>query len=129
MLKEIKSERRFSLRHIVSIPIRLEWDDEMGSHIIADGNTENVGARGTLVHLPRALPNVGSQVRLKVLEVETAKNLHFEAEVLRLERNAARPLAALQLVEAVDEWREQIWEDAAPKIIAAEAERANEFIE
>lgn len=127
MLNE--TDRRRGTRHIVSIPVRLEWNDEKGMHVVADGNTENIGPRGTLVHLPRNLPNVGSQVRIIVLEVETTKNIRFEAEVLRLERNVARPLAALNLTEAVDEWYEKIWEVAAPKIIAAEAERANEFID
>jgi hypothetical protein len=36
-------------------------------------------------------------------------------EVLRLERNAAHPLAALQLLDATEEWRGLIWEPAAPR--------------
>ena len=38
---------------------------------------------------------------------------HVVAEVLRLERNPAQPLAALQLLGETDEWRGLVWEPAA----------------
>ena len=73
--------------------------------------------KGTLVHLPKGLPQVGSRVRLEV-QGEDGKKLQVVAEVLRIERNPGHPLAALQLVGETDEWKGLIWEPAAPRVIA-----------
>lgn len=102
-------------RYLASYEIRAEWDEPDGGHVVADGMTENVGPEGTLVHLPKKLPNVGSRVRLEVLG-EDGMKLQVIAEVLRIERNPGYPLAALQLLGETDEWRGLIWEPAAPKI-------------
>jgi len=95
--------------------VRAEWDDPGGAHIMSEGTTENVGPEGTLVHLPRRLPDVGSRVRLEV-HGEDGKTLQVVAEVLRIERNPGHPLAALQLLGETDEWRGLIWEPAAPRV-------------
>jgi hypothetical protein len=50
------------------------------------------------------------------------QKLQVVTEVLRLERNAAHPLAALQLLDATEEWRGLIWEPAAPRITPPERE-------
>jgi hypothetical protein len=97
------------------LPVRAEWDDDEAGHIVAEGTTENVGPEGTLVHLQRLLPDVGSRVHLEV-EAEEGQKLQVITEVLRLERNAAHPLAALQLLDATDEWRGLVWEPAAPRL-------------
>jgi hypothetical protein len=101
--------------------VRAEWDTEEGKHIVAEGKTENVGPEGTLVHLQRELPEVGSRVQLLVLNEEGQK-LQVVTEVLRLERNAAYPLAALQLLDATEEWRGLIWEPAAPRVTQPEVD-------
>jgi hypothetical protein len=100
---------------MASLPVRAEWDDDKAGHVIAEGTTENVGPEGVLVHLQRLLPDVGSRVHLEV-EAEEGQKLQVITEVLRLERNAAHPLAALQLLDATDEWRGLIWEPAAPRL-------------
>jgi hypothetical protein len=100
--------------------VQVEWDTEDGAHIVAEGTTENVGPEGTLIHLQRDLPNVGSRVQLRVLGGEGQK-LQVVTEVLRLERNAAHPQAALQLLDAMDEWRGLVWEPAAPRVAAPAA--------
>jgi hypothetical protein len=82
---------------------------------MSEGTTENVGPEGTLVHLPRKLPEVGSRVHLEV-QGEDGQKLQVVAEVLRIERNAGHPLAALQLLGETDEWRGLIWEPAAPRV-------------
>ncbi|HCX30733.1 MAG TPA: hypothetical protein DHU55_13350, partial [Blastocatellia bacterium] len=102
---------------LVSFEVRAEWDDPGGLHIVTEGITENVGPDGTLVHLPRTLPEVGSRVRLEV-QSEDGKKLQVIAEVLRIERNPGHPLAALQLLGETDEWKGLIWEPAAPRVIA-----------
>lgn len=116
-MSRIETEARSGPRYLVSFEVRAEWDDPDGSHVVVQGTTENVGPEGTLVHLPRQLPNVGSTVRLEV-EGEDGQKLQVIAEVLRIERNPGHPLAALQLLGETNEWRGLIWEPAAPKVSA-----------
>jgi hypothetical protein len=97
--------------------VRAEWDEPGGAHILSEGTTENVGPEGTLVHLPKKLPDVGSRVRLEV-QGEDGRKLNVIAEVLRIERNPGHPLAALQLLGETDEWKGLIWEPAAPRVMA-----------
>lgn len=115
MSSNFTAEQRSGPRYMISLPVRAEWDDDQsGEHIVAEGETENVGPEGALVHLPQ-LPSVGSRVQLIVLEGEKSK-LETVAEVLRLERNPAQPLAALQLINATDEWRGLVWEPSNPRL-------------
>lgn len=115
MRRHIEAENRTGPRYLTSLLVRAEWDREDGAHVVAEGTTENVGPEGALVHLQRELPDVGSRVQLSVLGEEGHK-LKVVTEVLRLERNAAHPLAALQLLDAGDEWRGLVWEPAAPRV-------------
>ena len=114
MLRQIESDNRTGPRYLVALEVRAEWDDVEGAHVVAEGTTENVGPMGTLVHLPRQLPDVGSRVRLEV-HGETGQTLQVIADVLRIERNPGHPLAALQLLGENDEWRGLIWQPAAPQ--------------
>jgi len=115
MTRQIESESRTGPRYLASLEVRAEWDEPSGAHVIVEGTTENVGPEGTLVHLPRHLPDVGSRVRIEVLG-ETGEKLQVIAEVLRIERHPGHPLAALQLLGETDEWRGLVWEPAAPRI-------------
>src|SRR5882672_2414592 len=117
MDRHIEPDIRSGPRYLVSFEVRAEWDAPDGAHILSEGTTENVGPEGTLVHLPRKLPDVGSRVRLEV-QGEDGKKLQVIAEVLRIERNPGHPLAALQLLGETDEWRGLIWEPAAPRVTA-----------
>jgi hypothetical protein len=106
------TEQRTGPRYLVHISVRAEWDDERsGEHVVVEGETENIGPQGALVHLER-LPDVGSRVHLIVPDAE-GKPLESIAEVIRLERNPVQPLAALQLLGETDEWRGLVWEPAA----------------
>lgn len=115
MARHMTVENRTGPRYMASLPVRAEWDDEQAGHVVAEGMTENVGPEGALVHLQRLLPDVGSRVHLEV-EADEGHKLQVVTEVLRLERNAAHPLAALQLLDATDEWRGLVWEPAAPRL-------------
>ena len=107
------TEQRIGQRYVAYFPVRAEWDEDSGEHVVAEGATENVGPAGALVHLHR-LPLVGSRVQLDVLEEDEPKvRLSAVAEVLRVERNPVQPLAALQLVNADEEWRGLVWEPAS----------------
>jgi PilZ domain len=108
-----QTEQRIGQRYVAYFPVRAEWDDESGEHITTEGETENVGPEGALVHLHQ-LPQVGSRVQLAVMEEDEPKvRLAAVAEVLRVERNPVQPLAALQLVNADEEWRGLIWQPAS----------------
>ena len=115
MPRHLTIENRTGQRYLASLEVRAEWDDQNGTHYVAEGTTENVGPEGALIHLQRELPDVGSRVQLRVLSEEGEK-LSVVTEVLRLERNPAHPLAALQLINGSDEWRGLVWEPAAPQV-------------
>jgi hypothetical protein len=115
MARQVETENRSGPRYLASLDIKAEWDEPTGAHIVSEGTTENVGPEGTLVHLPRKLPDVGSRVHLEV-SGENGETLQVVAEVLRIERNPGHPLAALQLLGETDEWRGLIWEPAAPRV-------------
>jgi len=116
MSVNFSTEQRSGPRYVIRIPVRAEWDDERsGEHIVVEGETENVGPAGALVHLER-LPDVGGRVHLTVPDAR-GTTLEAVAEVLRLERNPVQPLAALQLIDATDEWRGLVWEPAAERVL------------
>ncbi|MGH9907170.1 MAG: PilZ domain-containing protein [Pyrinomonadaceae bacterium] len=122
MPRQIETDNRSGPRYLVTFEVRAEWDEPDGGHVLSEGTTENVGPEGTLVHLPRKLPQVGSRVRLEVQGGDGTK-LQVVAEVLRIERNPGHPLAALQLLGETDEWRGLIWEPAAPRVAARPPEQ------
>jgi hypothetical protein len=109
-------------RYVAAFPIRAEWDTNDGQHIVAEGETENIGPEGTLVHLQRELPPVGSRVNLLILGENDGEKLRVIAEVLRIVRNPAHPQAALHLVGETDEWRGVIWKEAERKMSEADYE-------
>ena len=113
------TDTRSGPRYVAAFPIRAEWDTDEGVHVVSDGETENIGPEGTLVHLQRELPPVGSRVSLLVLG-EDGEKLRVIAEVLRVERNPAHPQAALQLLGETDEWRGIVWKEAELKMHEAE---------
>jgi hypothetical protein len=115
MARHMEIEVRSGPRYLAAFEVRAEWDEPGGAHILSEGITENVGPEGTLVHLPKRLPEVGSRVRLEV-HGEDGNTLQVVAEVLRIERNPGHPLAALQLLGETDEWKGLIWEPAAPRV-------------
>lgn len=114
-------ERRNSTRLSVSFPIRVEWKSENGESITEEGLTENIGQAGALVHLPRKLPLVGSEVNLTVTE-NPRNEVTVTAQVLRIERNAAHPQAALLLTDATDDWEKHVWEYAESLLAAQKPE-------
>lgn len=111
----MEDRRQKGERYIVSFPIRVRWKDQNGKETIEEGLTENVGPQGALIYLPRHLPTVGSKVELTVTE-NTKDEVTVKAEVIRLERNAAHPQAALQLTDSIRLWRKKVWAFAAETI-------------
>lgn len=119
-------ERRQGARHVISFPIRVRWKDENGKEVVQEGLTDNVGAQGTLIYLPRLLPAVGGKVHLTVTE-NPDDEVSVTAEVIRLERNAAHPQVALQLTENLREWKKKVWDVAGALLAAEEPEAADDW--
>lgn len=119
-------ERRAGSRHYISFPIRVEWKDEKGIQMISEGLTENIGPDGTLIHLPRYLPEVGSQVNITVTE-DKSTQVTVTAQVLRLERNAAHPQAALLLTGSTKDWETRVWAYAGHIIASQKPENSDDW--
>ena len=119
-------ERRRGERFVVSMPVRARWKGADGQEIVQDGLTENVGPQGALVYLPRQLPLVGGKVFLTVTE-NPDDEITVTAEVMRLERNAAHPQAALMLTENLREWKKKVWEPAGIAVASIEPEEFEEW--
>lgn len=119
-------ERRQGARHVISFPIRVRWKDQHGKEVIQEGLTDNVGPHGALVYLPRHLPLVGGKVYLTVTE-NPEDEVSVVAEVIRLERNAAHPQAALMLTENLREWKKKVWEVAGATLAALEPEKLDDW--
>jgi len=113
-------DHRTGPRYLAALEVTVEWDETDGTHIVTEGITENIGPEGTLVHLPRRLPEVGGRVKLEVHD-QDGKALAVVTEVLRIERDPGHPLAALQLLDQTDEWKGMIWEPSAPRVAAPPA--------
>lgn len=100
-------------RILANMPVLASWiDEETGQRIKVEGTTENVGETGTLVNL-EVLPPVGSEVKLKVLG-EEKPIIEVSAQVIRVERDPSKPLAALNISENIKKWK-TIAMDAAQK--------------
>ncbi len=119
-------DRRAGERFVISFPIRVRWKDSAGTEFVQEGLTDNVGPHGTLVYLPRDLPNVGSKVKLTVTE-DPNDEVSVTAQVIRLERNAAHPQAALELTDSTRLWKKKVWELARSTIAAIEPEPLDDW--
>jgi hypothetical protein len=119
-------ERRQGTRHVISYPIRVRWKDENGKEVIQEGLTDNIGPHGALIYLPRILPLVGGKVQLTVTE-NPDDEVSCTAEVIRVERNAAHPQAALMLTDNLRAWKKKVWEVAAASLSALEPEELDEW--
>ena len=119
-------ERRHGSRYVISFPIRVKWKDENGKEVVEEGLTENVGPNGTLVYLPRKLPTVGSKVELTVTE-NPDDEVTVTAQVIRLERNAAHPQVALNLLEGMRTWKKKVWEYAAETVAGQRPDDLDEW--
>lgn len=119
-------ERRNAARHVISFPVRVKWKDDSGKVVVEEGLTENVGLNGTLIYLPRNLPSVGAKVDLTVTE-NPSDEVSVTAEVIRLERNAAHPQVALNLLEGSRAWKKKVWEFAGRTIAAEKPEEFDDW--
>ena len=97
---------RTPLHHRVMANLRVQasWIDKVTGKIVSvEGTTENVGEAGALVNLT-TLPPVGSEVSLRVIDEERTL-IEVPTEVIRVERDPGKPLAALTVVENLKKWK------------------------
>jgi PilZ domain len=90
-------------RILAHLPVRVKWRDKTtGKEVSVEGVTENIGETGALVNF-RILPPVGSEVSLLVMD-EKKKLIQVSAEVIRVERDPTKPMAALSVVQNLKKW-------------------------
>ena len=91
-------------RIIASMPVKASWvDAETGETISVEDLTENVGQSSAIVNL-ETLPPVGSEVRLKIME-ENKTIVDVMTQVIRVERDPSKPMAALSVLENMKKWK------------------------
>lgn len=94
-------------RILANMPVQVSWvDSASGETVNVEGMTENVGENSTLVNL-ETLPPVGSSVRLRVME-ENKTIIDVATQVIRLERDPSKPLAALSVLENLKKWKSTV---------------------
>ncbi|MCA1590927.1 MAG: hypothetical protein LC730_06530 [Acidobacteria bacterium] len=100
-------------RILANMPVKASWvDEESGEKISVGGVTENIGETSTLVNL-EVLPPVGSEVKLTILD-EDKPIIEVGSQVIRVERDPSKPLAALSIVQNLKKWKTTAM-DAAQK--------------
>ena len=91
-------------RILANLPVQASWIDEVsGETISVTGLTENIGENSALVNL-ETLPAVGSRVNLRVFDDEKTI-IEIPTEVIRVERDPSKPLAALSVVDNLKKWK------------------------
>ena len=94
-------------RIMANLRVQASWIDKVtGKMVSVEGTTENVGETSTLVNLT-TLPPVGSEVNLRVLDEETTL-IEVPTEVIRVERDPSKPLAALTVMENLKKWNQTV---------------------
>lgn len=93
-------------RILANLPVQASWVDEVsGETISVAGVTENVGETSALVNLEK-LPSVGSRIKLRLIKDDKTV-IEIPADVIRVERDPSKPLAALTVVENQKKWKEK----------------------
>ena len=105
------ARRILNPRVLVQMPVQATWTDKQTQEMVSvNGMTENVGTSSVLVNFDN-LPPVGGEVHLKMLD-EDATLIEVEARVIRVERDPSKPLAALNVLDHVEEWQERVFTTA-----------------
>lgn len=91
-------------RIMASMPVQASWVDQSGDTVLVDGLTENLGENSTLVNLD-TLPPVGSEVTLRIFD-EDKTIIEVSTQVIRVERDPSKPLAALTVLENLKKWKQ-----------------------
>ncbi len=99
-------ENKGHLQHRItaSLMVQASWVDAETENItFVEGVTENLGENSALVNL-NILPPVGSEVKLRVYSEEETI-IEVLTAVIRVERDPSKPLAALSIMDNLEEWK------------------------
>jgi hypothetical protein len=100
-------ENKTPLHHriMANLTVQASWvDAESGNTVSINGFTENLGETSALVNL-EVLPPVGSAVKLKIFDEEKTI-IEVPTQVIRVERDPSKPLAALSVLENLKKWKQ-----------------------
>jgi hypothetical protein len=102
----VENRTHLHQRIMASLQVEASWvDSASGDTVSVEGLTENLGETSALVNLDR-LPPVGSEVTLRVFDEEKTI-IEVPTQVIRVERDPSKPLAALSILENVKNWRQK----------------------
>ena len=94
-------------RIMASLTVQASWVDEVsGNTVFVNGLTENLGETSALVNLD-ILPPVGSEVRLRIFDEEKTI-IEVQTNVIRVERDPSKPLAALSVLDNFKKWKQNV---------------------
>ncbi len=94
-------------RIMANLQFEASWVDlESGDRISVEGLTENLGENTALLNL-EILPPVGSAVTLRIFDEEKTI-IEVPTQVIRVERDPSKPLAALSILENLKKWRTNV---------------------
>lgn len=94
-------------RIMASLSVQASWFDEVsGNTIFVNGLTENLGETSALVNLD-ILPPVGSEVKLRIFDEEKTI-IEVQTNVIRVERDPSKPLAALSVLDNFKKWKQNV---------------------
>lgn len=100
----VENKTHLHQRIMASLQVEASWVDSVsGEKISVEGLTENLGETSALVNLDR-LPPVGSEVKLRIFD-EDKTIIEVPTQVIRVERDPSKPLAALSILENVKNWK------------------------
>lgn len=102
---EVENKTPVHHRIMANLTVEASWvDKESGDTVSINGFTENLGETTALVNL-EVLPPVGSQVKLKIFD-DDKTIIEVPTEVIRVERDPSKPLAALSVMENLKKWKQ-----------------------
>jgi hypothetical protein len=90
---------------MANLQVQASWvDTESGETVFVDGVTENLGENKALINL-QTLPPVGSKVTLRIIDEEKTI-IEVPTQVIRVERDPRKPLAALSVLQNLKQWKQ-----------------------
>ena len=117
-LKDSELQGKTPLHHriMANLRVQVSWIDKgTGKKVEVEGMTENVGETTALVNLV-TLPPVGSEVNLRVID-EDKTLIDVPSEVIRVERDPSKPLAALSIGDNLKKWQQIVMTAAQEWVI------------
>ena len=94
----VENKTHLHQRIMANLTVQASWvNSDTGDTVYVEGTTENLGETSALVNL-NILPPVGSNVKLRIYDEEKTI-IEVPTQVIRVERDPSKPLAALSILE------------------------------